>query len=148
MRRFALIFAAALWLPDLPQATEPDPGTATAVVAARAIRARTVIGSGDIVRSDEPVPGALSDPEDVIGQEALGWLQSGKPIMPEDVGPPALVERNQVVTMRFRKGMLEITAEGRALERAPLGARIRVMNLDSRTTVNGTVVAPGVVEVH
>jgi flagella basal body P-ring formation protein FlgA len=144
----SLLILLAL-LPGLPAgAADPSTGAPAAIVAARPIRARTVITEGDIARGDAAVAGALSSPADVVGQEALVWLQSGRAIMPEDVGPPALVERNQVITMRFRKGMLEITAEGRALDRGPMGDRIRVMNLDSRTTVTGTIVADGVVEVR
>lgn len=148
MRQLAVILAAMLCLPGALPAQPAGNEAQVGFVAARPIRARTVIRREDIMRSEQPVPGALSDPEDIVGQEALGWLQGGHPIMPEDVGPPALVERNQVVTMRFRRGMLEITAEGRALERGPAGGRIRVMNLDSRATVTGVVTAPGVVEVR
>jgi flagella basal body P-ring formation protein FlgA len=148
MKRFALLALAALCLPPGVAAEPASSDAQIGFVAARSIRARTVIQREDIERSEQPVPGALSDPEAIVGHEAQGWLQSGRPIMPEDIGPPALVERNEIVTMRFRKGMLEITAEGRVLERGPLGARVRVMNLDSRATVNGVVVAPGVVEVR
>lgn len=152
MNRLALIaLLAALATPaptDAQDTALAMKGPPAAMVTARAIRARSIIGPQDVERGTERVPGALDDPADVIGQEALSWMQVGRPIMPEDVGPPALVERNQVVTMLFRRGSLEITAEGRALDRAAGGDRIRVMNLDSRTTVSATVIAPGIVEVR
>ena len=150
-------YLATLLVAILLQAAAPAPAMAgeaagsprpAALVATRPIRAREVIGPDDVERSDRTVPGAISDPSRVIGQEAQVWLQAGRVIMPSDIAAPALVERNQIVTMRFRRGQLEILADGRALERAPLGARVRVMNLDSRATVTGTVVGSGVVEVR
>jgi len=64
-----------------------------------------------------------------------------------DIGPAALVDRNEIVTLSFRKGPLVIETEGRALDRASAGAKVRVMNMTSRATVIGRVVAPGRVEV-
>jgi flagella basal body P-ring formation protein FlgA len=64
-----------------------------------------------------------------------------------EVGPPALVERNQVVALIYKGGGLVISAEGRSLGRAGVGEIIRVMNLTSRQTVSGLVLADGTVVV-
>jgi flagella basal body P-ring formation protein FlgA len=64
-----------------------------------------------------------------------------------DLGPPALVDRNQIVALDFRAGGLSIRAEGRALARGGAGDVIRVMNLASRTTVSGRIRPDGVVDV-
>lgn len=142
----------ALLLLAMPaaQAQTPPPQAdgEPVVVTTRAIRARTVIGPGDVVLASGDASGALSDPDEAIGMEARVWLQAGRVVMPEDLGPPALVERNQLVIMRFRRGLLEITAEGRALDRAGAGELVRVMNLDSRSTVTGRVIGPALVEVN
>jgi flagella basal body P-ring formation protein FlgA len=120
----------------------------TTLVTTRPLKARTLLRAGDIKRGPDRVNGALADPGAVIGMETRGWLSAGQPIMPENLAPAALVERNEVVSMRFLHGMLQITAEGRALDRAARGERIRVMNLDSRTTVTATVIGDGLVEVR
>ena len=81
---------------------------------------------------------------------ATGLLTSpvtGRPIAAGDLGPPAVVERNQIVTLRFRRGALLIEGEGKALDRGPEGARVRVMNLLSRVSVTGRVAGPNLVEV-
>jgi len=70
-------------------------------------------------------------------------LYAGRPIRPGDVGPPALIERNQIVTLHYRSGPLTIAAEARALGRAAAGEEVRVMNLASRSTVTGTVTETG-----
>ena len=63
------------------------------------------------------------------------------------VGAPALVERNQIVELIFARNGLHIVTEGRALDRAGAGERVRVMNLSSRSTLFGTVTASGTVSV-
>ena len=79
------------------------------------------------------------------GIETLKWR---RPVRPGDVGPPAIVERNQVVPLTYLNGGLAIRTEGRVLDRAAAGEAVRVMNLASRTTVTGVVRADGSVEVH
>lgn len=120
---------------------------AQTLVAARTIRAQSVLVPGDVIPGSETIAGALSDPAAAIGREARVILYAGQPIRPGDLGPPALVERNQRVTLVYREGTLEITAEGRALDRAGAGEPVRVMNLASRNTLTGEVTAGGEVAV-
>jgi len=89
------------------------------------------------------LPGALSDPDSVIGMESRVVLYAGRPIRSEDIGFPAIVERNQIVMVYYRQGALNIAMEGRALARAGVGDRLRVMNLESRNSVTGTVAEDG-----
>lgn len=60
----------------------------------------------------------------------------------------AIIERNDLVTLIFRQGVLTIAAEGRALGRGAAGEAVRVMNLSSRTTVTGRIKQDGSVEVN
>lgn len=125
----------------------PAPGGAQTLVAARTIRAQTVLGPGDLVAGPVAVPGALEDAAAVVGLEARVILHAGRPVRAADLGPPALVARNQIVTLAWRAGALSITAEGRALGRAGAGEAVRVLNLASRTTVTGIVAGDGTVVV-
>ena len=115
--------------------------------AAQTVRAHEIISPTDVVVSDRDISGMLQNAEDAIGLEARVTLYAGRPIRIDDVGPPAIIERNQIVNIVFRRGGLVIAAEARALGRASAGDRLRVMNLGSRTTVVGTVLSNGTIMV-
>lgn len=123
------------------------PAAADTVVAARTIRAGVVIAASDVAIAAGETAGALTNPALAIGLEARVMLHAGRPIRPADLGPPALVERNQLVELAFEYGTLSIRAEGRALARGAQGDLIRVLNTASRQTVTGRIRADGVVVV-
>lgn len=140
MPRTALALALALLV--------PDPAAAQAVVAARTLRANQPITEADLSIGTQPMaPGLIADPAEALGMEARVTLYVGRPIPLASLQPPALVERNQLVTLVFRTGALEIRAEGRALARGAADTQLRVMNLGSRTTVTGRVAGPALVTV-
>jgi flagella basal body P-ring formation protein FlgA len=120
---------------------------AQTVVATRVIRAQTVIGPDDVALAEAATPGALAATEAAIGQEARVTLYPNRPIRPDQIGVPAVVERNQIVRMIYNHGPLSIASEGRALDRAGPGELVRVMNLASRQVVTGLVRGSGIVEV-
>lgn len=124
-----------------------QPAFGDSVVATRTIRAQAVIGPDDVTVVDADVPGALSDPAQALGQEARVAIYAGKPVRLSDLGAPALIERNQVVTLIYLAGGLAITTEGRALARGSEGELIRAINLASRATVSGRVGPDGAVHV-
>ena len=124
------------------------PAQAQVVLAARTLRAGTPITAIDIMVSPDAAPlGAASRAEQALGQEARVTLYAGRPIPIASLAPPALVERNQLVTLIFQRGGLDIRAEGRALGRGAEGDEIRIMNLASRSTIFGTVAGPALVSV-
>lgn len=139
MSRLALFAMTLLCLPGAV--------AAEMVVAARTIRAQSLIGAQDVTVTQGEAPGAAADPAEVIGQEARVALYAGRPIRRGDVGAPALIERNQIVTLVFDSGGLRIVAEGRSLSRAGAGERVRVMNLTSRATVSGRIGEDGRIHV-
>jgi flagella basal body P-ring formation protein FlgA len=114
-----------------------------AVQAARTIRPGEVIAAADLTLGPSDTAGALAALEDAIGMTARRLLVSGRPVMPADVGPPALVRRNSQVSLIFERGALSIRADGRALSDGAVGQEVRVMNLASRQTVTGIVRADG-----
>lgn len=123
------------------------PVRAESLIATRVIRAQTVLSASDMTLVAAEIDGALSDPAEALGLEARVTLYPGRAIRGSDIGPPAMVERNQLVTLIYRAGGLGITTEGRALARGGTGDVIRVMNLASRMTVAGRVAADGSVQV-
>lgn len=127
------------------------PGWSNAVagtlVATRVIPAGAVIGVSDVAVSDHDVSGGVATPEAAIGKEARVMIHTGSVILSAHLQPPALVERNELVEMRYVRGPLFIRSEGRALDRGALGERVRVMNLSSRAIVSAIVAEVGVVSV-
>jgi flagellar basal body P-ring formation protein FlgA len=124
-----------------------QPALADSLVATRTIRSQAVIGPDDLTLVDAEVPGALTDPGEALGLEARVAIYAGKPVRRSDLGAPALVDRNQVVTLIYMAGGLAISTEGRAMGRGAEGEVIRVINLASRTTVSGRIGPDGAVHV-
>ncbi len=83
----------------------------------------------------------------VVGLQLHRPLAAEAPVFTADLGPPAIIERNALVTMVLEAPGLSLSAQGRALEAAPRGGLVPVMNLASRTVVEGEVVGPGRVRV-
>jgi flagella basal body P-ring formation protein FlgA len=137
-RLLPLIFAFAL---------SPPAALADTVIAARTIRAQSVITSADVTVVADDVAGTYISLEEVIGLEARVALFAGRPVRVDELGPPAIIERNQIVTLYYHSSVLMIAAEGRALARAGIGDRLRVMNLSSRQTLTGLVQEDGTVSV-
>lgn len=132
MWRLAILMIAAV-----------SPAAADVFVPTRVIRAREIISSVDVARQVSDVTGA----EDVVGLEARITLYPNRPIRVGDVGPPAIVERNQLVTLVYATGGLRIITEGRALARGAAGDTVRVINLTSRMSVSGRIRDDGWIEV-
>lgn len=141
MRRSRLALTAATLL------SLAAPLAAETLIATRLIRAQEVIRPGDVTLASGNVPGALQDPAKAIGQEARIALYPGRPVMRGQTAPPALIERNEIVTLIYQRAGLAITAEARALGRAAAGEKVRVMNTGSRMSVFGTVTQDGAVRV-
>ncbi len=121
--------------------------TAGTVVPLRAIRAQTKLALADLQIVEGFAPGSFETLEALVGLEAKVTLYPGHPILAENVGPGAKVERNQIILITFATGSLQITTEGRALDRGGAGELIRVMNLTSKTTIMGRVQEDGSVAV-
>lgn len=133
-----LVFLTLFWT---------GPVTAESLIAARAIVGNSILSEADIRFARRSIEGALSDPAAVVGREARVTIYAGRPIRAGDLRAPALIERNDIVRLRYRSGGLVIEADGRALGRGAAGERISVMNLTSRTTLSGLVRKNGYVEV-
>ena len=123
------------------------PVFADTVVPARTIRPHQIITEMDVTFAAGDLISGFGRLSDVIGQEARVALYVGRPILVGDIGPPALIDRNQIVALRYASGGISISTEGRALERGAVGDRIRVMNLGSRATLFGQILEDGTVKV-
>jgi len=124
------------------------PAFADMIVPARTIRPTQIITETDIVIATGDLSTGFARLSDVIGQEARVALYAGRPILFGDIGPPAVIDRNQIVPLLYNANGISISTEGRALERGAVGDRIRVMNLGSRATLFGQILNDGSIEVR
>lgn len=125
----------------------PGMAIAESLIATRTIRAQSILGPDDVTLVAAAIPGAISAPQDAVGLEARVSIYAGRPIRPSDLGPAAIIDRNQVVPLVFTTGGLSILTEGRAMERGGIGDIIKIMNLGSRATVTGRISEDGRVHV-
>ncbi|MFT3974268.1 MAG: flagellar basal body P-ring formation chaperone FlgA [Amaricoccus sp.] len=152
-RRAAVADAADAPPPAPVPAPPPAPALADlepegqSVTVVRALRSQSVIEADDLAVTPGGTPGGIDSVEAAVGMEAKVALYPGRPILASQIGTPALVERNALVKISYMKGPLSIITEGRALDRAAVGEAVRVMNLQSKQTVTGTVTPDGSVEV-
>lgn len=90
----------------------------------------------------------LTNRDDLIGQQALRPLEAGKPINKLHVRVAPLISRNQIVTLVYQRGGVQLSGSAQALEDGQLGQSIRIVNPSTRSTLTGTVRAGGQVEVN
>lgn len=121
---------------------------ADTVVASRTLAARTVLSDADLQVTTEDTAGAVETGTAAVGLELRSAVYAGRPILMENLRLPAVVERNAIVAVIFSRDGLTIRAEGRALDRAGAGEVVKVMNMSSRTMIQGRVGDDGAVWVN
>jgi flagella basal body P-ring formation protein FlgA len=123
------------------------PAMADSVVALNTIAAGTLIAAEDLIVVPDDLPGAAARVDEAAGMTAAGMIYAGQAVRHADLMQPLVVERNALVTLIYAQGPLRIETPGRALDAAPGGGLVRVMNLGSRNIVMGTVTGPGTVTI-
>ena len=117
-------------------------GVIAAVTDASSLVAAEVIRAGDRISAANAVTdsGTAADAdESLLGREVRRTIYAGQSITTDNTRPPMLVKRNQIVTLKYISGALEITTTGRALGEAGLSESVSVLNPDSRQLVQGIV---------
>lgn len=136
------------WIMSLVFALVPNFCLSQVVVAAEIIPSQRVISAAQIAVVDGELEGTFASKDDVVGLEARVNIYPGRPIRISDLQQPTIVERNEIVTLRYNIGSLLIITEGRALDRAGTGERIRVQNTTSRAGLMGVVIGPGLISLN
>lgn len=125
--------------------------TTSLPVLTRAMHNEDVISATDIDWQDLEVSAGTENflyrAEDVIGKTPRRAVRAGVPLRTIDLVSPVAIKKGQTVTMMFVDGRLQITARGRALMDGAVGDNIRVVNLTSSRTIEGTIEKEGVVRV-
>ncbi|WP_430403193.1 flagellar basal body P-ring formation chaperone FlgA [Hyphomonas sp.] len=120
-------------------------GAITLATDASSLVAAEVIRAGDRVSaSNATAEGEVADSNDpLLGREVRRTIYVGQAITADNTRPPMLVKRNQVVSIRYVRGPLEITTIGRAMGEAGANETVTVLNQDSRQLVQGIVQEEG-----
>ena len=108
--------------------------------------ANDVIRSGDKISASNISTEAgdaapANDP--LIGREVRRTIYAGQPVSMDNTRPARLVSRNQMVTVKYIRGGLEISTTGRAMGEAAADEPVTVLNTDSRQMVHGIVQKDG-----
>lgn len=89
--------------------------------------------AGDAAPADHPV----------IGREVRRTIYAGQEVSMDNTQPARLVSRNQLVTIKYIRGGLEISMTGRAMGEAAANQDVSVLNLQSRQMIHGVVQKDG-----
>ncbi len=110
-----------------------------------AMRAGTIIGQHDIEMMPIPEKHLNTDfivsANSLIGATPRRLITAGQSIKANEIESPKIVERGEYVTMIFNKGLLKLTARGKALQHGAKGDTIRIVNTSSNKTLEGVVTA-------
>ncbi len=85
----------------------------------------------------------ITDRERAVGLAARAPLQPGRVIRAAELMKPALVQRDESVTLMYEVPGVRLTVRGKAGEPGAEGDVISVLNEQSKRTVQGVVVGPG-----
>lgn len=108
--------------------------------------ATNVIRAGDPVTASNSKPATgdpAADSEEIFGREVKRTVYVGQSITLVNTRPPLLVKRNQVVSIKYIRGGLEITTSGRAMGEASNNEAVTVLNQQSKQLVHGVVQEDG-----
>jgi flagellar basal body P-ring formation protein FlgA len=89
----------------------------------------------------------ITDIHVAAGQAARHQLHAGQPLRDEDLMKPALVSRNDNVTIIYEAPGLTLTLRGQAQDGGALGDTISVQNIQSKRMLQGVITGPGRVTV-
>lgn len=125
--------------------------TGTAVETVDAVTVDHPIEHGEVLKASDltmikrpkgegPV---ITDLHAATGLAARHQLHAGQPLHDADLMKPAIVQRNDNVTIIYEAPGLSLTLRGQAQDSGALGDTINVQNVQSKRIVQGVVTGPG-----
>lgn len=124
---------------------------ATIPVLNKSLRAGDVISANDVqyveMRAGDVSTSMVVDAEKLIGQTPRRGIAAMKPVSASDVVQPLAVKKGEMVTMTLQNSMIQLTAQGRALQDGAAGEIVRVINTSSNQVVEAIVTAERTVAV-
>jgi flagella basal body P-ring formation protein FlgA len=120
-------------------------------IATRPLRKGDIVSGADVelsrVNGTTVGRDVIENLSDVVGQSLTRDVGQGEMFRNGAVVVTPLVKAGARVTLLYRRGRLEATATGVALENGAAGQEIKVRNEASNKIIEGRVSDPGIVEV-
>jgi flagella basal body P-ring formation protein FlgA len=121
-------------------------------ILAHRLESGTTIGEADLdwlqVPEERITADVVTEASQLVGRELRRDTAEGDMIRSHDVVSPRLVTRGSLVTMKIETPFITVTSQGKSEQDGAQGDVVRVMNTQSNRVVEGTVTAPGTVEIH
>jgi flagella basal body P-ring formation protein FlgA len=92
--------------------------------------------------------GAVTDVATLTGKVTRSALVAGAMMRDGDLVKQDIVEKNSIVTVVYEGPGLSLSMRGKAMEAGGMGDAILIQNIQSKRSVQGTVVGPGKVSVN
>ncbi len=116
-------------------------------VLARAMSRGEIIGKSDVtmirLRANWSNRTVVTDKSELLGMAVQRYLSAGAVIRQNDIDPPLLVQKGELVIVHFNAPGLRLTTQARALENGARNALIRVVNTQTNRILEVNVTAPG-----
>jgi flagella basal body P-ring formation protein FlgA len=124
--------------------------TIDAVTVDHPIERGAVLKVSDLIvqRRAKSEGSAITDIRAATGLAARHELRPGQPLRDADLMKPAIVQRNDTVTIVYEAPGFTLTLRGQAQDAGALGDTISVLNVESKRVVRGVVSGPGRVTVN
>lgn len=144
-------FDATLDLPgSMALGTQMTRFTGSAFETVAAVTVDHPIGRGEVLQPSELVATrwpksqgpVIGDIQAAARLAARHELRPGQPLRAADLMKPAIVQRNDSVTLVYEAPGLTLTLRGRAQDTGALGDTVNVLNEQSKRVVQGVVSAP------
>jgi flagella basal body P-ring formation protein FlgA len=118
--------------------------TVELVVPARAVAQGEVLKDSDLTFERLPktqlTPTSITAIEQAIGYSPKRPLRAGQPLRQADLIKQELVQRNEIVAIGYEVPGIALSIRGKALEPGALGDVINVLNIESKRTIQATVI--------
>lgn len=140
-----------------------DPGAQKAIIQGRTFATSAIpvlrrpMNAGQIIRPDDIETvywrndllnqGVVTAASQIVGRSPQAMVPAGQPIRQGDTRAPILVSRDSQVVIRLQAGAMTLTVQGKSLDEGARGDVVRVQNLQSHKTIEGTVAGPDLVSV-
>ncbi len=115
-------------------------------VLTRRIATKDVIAAADVrfveLRGDVLDRDVVTDPDSLIGMTPRRPLVENAPVHAGDLRAPTIITKGALVSMMVETPSMTLTAQGRAIEDGAFGQAIRVMNTQSKVTIDAVVDGP------
>jgi len=95
------------------------------------------------IREDMIADNMILTIDELVNMSPRKIIRANTPIASKDLAKPTMVKRGDLVTMRLHQGPIQITALAKALETGTKGDLIRVMNMDSKRTLQAQITGLG-----